>query len=83
MVSDIPGNRVIVEDGVNGLVVPVDNARELADATIRLLKDSELRTRLGRAAREKIAQEFNFHTVGEKLTGLYGAVCLQYRDFHK
>ena len=83
VVSDIPGNRVIVEDGVNGLVVPVDNARELADATIRLLEDSELRTRLGRAAREKIAQEFSFQTVGEKLTGLYGAVSLQYRDFRK
>ena len=42
----------IVEDGVNGLIVPAGETEALAGAIMRLLSDRELQQRLGAAARE-------------------------------
>ena len=70
-VSDIPGNRAVVDDGVNGLVVPAGDADRLADAIVRLLGDAELRGRLGRAGREKTRKEFGLTSVAERLETAY------------
>jgi GalNAc-alpha-(1->4)-GalNAc-alpha-(1->3)-diNAcBac-PP-undecaprenol alpha-1,4-N-acetyl-D-galactosaminyltransferase len=54
VVSDgTPGPLELVEDNVNGLVVHVNDSASLASALARLARDSELRMRLGRAARER------------------------------
>ncbi|HYE15657.1 MAG TPA: glycosyltransferase [Pyrinomonadaceae bacterium] len=56
VVSDgAPGPLELVEDGVTGLVVPVNNAEALASAIRRLAADGALRERLGEAARERVA----------------------------
>ena len=51
----VGGNRAgipdVVEDGVNGLLIDPDDARQLADALVRLLSDRQLAERLGAAAR--------------------------------
>lgn len=60
------GPREIVRDGVDGLLVPTDSIEELALALRRLLRDAELRLRLGSAAvevrrrfaRERIVQQW-------------------------
>jgi glycosyltransferase involved in cell wall biosynthesis len=44
----------IVEDGVSGLVVPAGDDRALANAIGRLAADPELRSQMGRAARERV-----------------------------
>ena len=55
--TDCPsGPGEIVSDGANGLLVPVGDARELADAIMRLIDDPELRLRLGQAATEVITR---------------------------
>lgn len=41
----------IVEDGVNGLVVPSEDPAALSDALVRVLSDAELRERLAAGAR--------------------------------
>jgi glycosyltransferase involved in cell wall biosynthesis len=57
IVSDgAPGPLELVEDGVTGLVVPVDDAAALADALRRLASDCELRSRLGQAARARVSE---------------------------
>ena len=56
IVSDgAPGPLELVDDGVTGLVVPVNDAAALAVALRRLAGDEQLRRRLGEAAREKVA----------------------------
>jgi glycosyltransferase involved in cell wall biosynthesis len=45
-VSDIPGNNDLLEDGVNGLLVPAGDADGLAAALRRLIDDPALRRRL-------------------------------------
>lgn len=52
------GPEEIIMDGENGLLVPVEDPTALANAIDRLLGDTELRDRLGRAARER-AREFD------------------------
>jgi glycosyltransferase involved in cell wall biosynthesis len=51
--SAIGAMQDVIEDGQSGLLVPPEDPQALADATIRLLKDSEFARRLGsRAAAE-------------------------------
>ncbi len=64
--TDCPsGPREIVTDGVDGLLVPNEDATALAEALERLMSDPELRVRLGRAA-EKITERFSVDSVGER-----------------
>ena len=48
----------IVEDGVNGLLVPPRDAQALADAILRALEDGELRRRLGDAGLARVNERF-------------------------
>lgn len=57
VVSDgAPGPLELVEDGVTGLIVPVNDPARLAAALRRLGNDGDLRARLGAAARERVTE---------------------------
>jgi glycosyltransferase involved in cell wall biosynthesis len=58
IVTDVPGCRHFVRDGVDGLVIPVDNAVALADALERLHDDRALAQRCGAAARARVLDGF-------------------------
>ena len=49
----------IVDDGVNGILVPPKNAQALAEALMKLMKDAHLRQRLGEQARKKVERRFD------------------------
>lgn len=59
VVSGIGGNREVVTDGVDGLVVPYGDPDALGAALARLVADDALRQRLAAAARKRAA-EFPF-----------------------
>ena len=61
--TDTVGCRDVVEDGVNGLLVPVKDSKALAEAMIRLIEDPALRERMGKAGRAKVEQEFEERSV--------------------
>ena len=69
--TDAPGCREIVEDGVNGYLVPVRDARALAEAIRRLHADPQLRRSMGQAGREKVLREFDEKIVFEKTLAVY------------
>ncbi len=52
--SDLPGIRGMVEEGVNGLLVPAGDSAALAEAICRVLGDEALLDRLSRAARPSV-----------------------------
>ena len=56
--TDMPGCREIVTDGVNGFLVPPRDALALADALEKLVRDPDLRERMGRAGREMVLKDF-------------------------
>jgi colanic acid/amylovoran biosynthesis glycosyltransferase len=53
------GIHEIIEDGVTGFLVPERNVTSLSDRLGRLLRDAELRARLGAAARAKMEREYD------------------------
>ena len=48
----------LIEDGVNGRLVPPDEPRALAEALAALIGDPALRLRLGRTARVRVLERF-------------------------
>lgn len=76
VVSDIPGNTAIVENGVNGLVVPVNDARSLATAIIKLYQDQDLRKQTGIAARNLMKEKYEASGVIDRLVKIYEHVRL-------
>jgi phosphatidylinositol alpha-1,6-mannosyltransferase len=57
-----------VVDGVTGLLVPPSAPGPFAEAAIRLLNDSDLRSRLGRAGRERVLREGTWDRTVAQLT---------------
>ena len=57
-----PGPEVI-EDGVTGLLCNPRDPDSIAAALIRVLKDPDLRRRLGSKAREDVKQRFELHMI--------------------
>lgn len=74
VVSDIPGNRAVVRDGENGIVVPVNDSGALAAAILRLLRDAGLQARMGRAARLRMERDFAMETVARRVVAAYEQV---------
>ena len=59
--TDCPsgGVRSLIEDGVNGLLVPMGDKERLADAMDKVLTDDSLSERLGDYARQSAVARFN------------------------
>jgi glycosyltransferase involved in cell wall biosynthesis len=72
--SDIPGNRDLVKDGVNGALVESRNPEALAKKIDALLADDQLRARLGAQARRDIEQDYSSDSVLRKMLGVYREV---------
>jgi glycosyltransferase involved in cell wall biosynthesis len=72
--SRVGGLPQAIEDGVTGLLVPEQDARALADALGRLLRDRPLARRLGTSAREAVTRRFGWPHVAERLETIYDAV---------
>ncbi len=69
--SDVPGCRDVVENGVNGFLVPVADSVKLADAIITLVIDKNLRVSMGYASRQKAILEFALDKVVDQTMSIY------------
>lgn len=67
--TDVPGVRSVIEDGVTGFVVPVDDHDALVRATARLVEDEGLRRTMGSAARQRCVERFSLDGVVETWRG--------------
>jgi len=57
--TPVSGIPELIEDNINGLLVPQRDSLALAEALKLLLQDKQLRARLGTAASQKISRDFN------------------------
>ena len=69
--SDIPGNRDVVADGREALLVPVEDSGALAAAIHRVFDEPDLATRLGTAARELAAERFSLAAMADRYLELF------------
>jgi glycosyltransferase involved in cell wall biosynthesis len=65
VVSDCPGNRVLVKDGTTGLLFDPRDVSSLADRLARVLNDETLASALGRRAHELVASEYDLERLVE------------------
>lgn len=68
--TSVGGIPELVEDNVNGLLVPPQDPRRLAHAIDKVASDPALRLRLGKAARETAAQ-YTWHRCTDAHEALY------------
>jgi phosphatidyl-myo-inositol dimannoside synthase len=61
------GSTDLVENEINGLLVPPHDPEQLAKALRRLLCDDALRSRLGRRGMEKVHSQYNFERFSSEL----------------
>jgi glycosyltransferase involved in cell wall biosynthesis len=57
--ADSQGPKALIQDGGDGLLIPVDDAQALADAVRRLLAEPMLRARLAAAGGARVEAEFS------------------------
>lgn len=71
--TDYVGARELVQDGIEGFLVPMDDAEAMAERVLQLLADSKLRTRMGQAGMERIDRQFSMRAMGDRLVDVYSA----------
>jgi glycosyltransferase involved in cell wall biosynthesis len=69
--TNVGGIPDIVDDGNTGILVPPKDSDKLAEAIIKLLKDKELRERMGDAGRERFERLFTQERMLGKTFSLY------------
>jgi glycosyltransferase involved in cell wall biosynthesis len=69
--TDSPGCNEAVEDGVNGLLVPVEDPTALARAIVRLVESPDLRRRLGQASRRRAVERFDLAVIAAQTGAMY------------
>lgn len=57
--TDVPGCREVVEDGVNGILVPPHDGSAVGNAILKLLGDAQLRQAMGTAGRRRMEERFD------------------------
>jgi glycosyltransferase involved in cell wall biosynthesis len=74
VLTDIPGCREAVVDGVTGLLVPPRDPPALAAALARLIDDPDLRASMGAAARDLAVTQFSDEIVCARTLLVYEAL---------
>jgi N-acetyl-alpha-D-glucosaminyl L-malate synthase BshA len=69
--THVGGIPEVVEDGVNGLLVPFGDADQLARAVEKLIKNDTLRKALGRAAKSQAQETFSAEVIIPRYEALY------------
>lgn len=69
------GTCDIIEDGVNGFLVPYSDTDKLAHVLCRLLTDDSLRSEMGERARETVCREYLFERFQNRLEQLLEPLC--------
>ncbi len=69
--GDCGGIRHQIEDGKNGFLV--SSVEQAAEGLVQLLKDADLRRRLGQAARETVRAKFLMLRLAEQYLDLFAA----------
>ena len=69
--SDSGGNRELVEDGKTGFIIPPLNAHVLAEKLIWLKENPSIATRMGKAGRKRVFQDFTVERMIKRTVRTY------------
>lgn len=69
--SRVGGIPDLIDQGVNGLLVPPGDVKELADALEKVLNDKGFARKMGREGRKRIKGQFSAHVMVQSIEQLY------------
>jgi len=69
--TNVVGNPELVVDGITGFLVPPRDPEALADRILTLLKDENLRKRMGAAGRRRVEEKFTIEKMVSETESLY------------
>ena len=72
--SNIPGVNNVMDPGVSGLLVEPRDVEGLAAAIIKILKDPEMASKMGKRGRELVETKYNWRSIGDKIESIYKTV---------
>lgn len=72
--TDVSGVPELVDDGINGFLVPSRDPRALADRMAKLLTDVSLRRQFAQAGRERVLRDFDLQNNTRRILGLFHEV---------
>jgi glycosyltransferase involved in cell wall biosynthesis len=61
----------VIRDGVDGFLVEVGDAEQLADRLAELARDPELRLQMGREGRARVLERYSVERLIDDVDGLY------------
>jgi glycosyltransferase involved in cell wall biosynthesis len=68
--TDVPGNRDLVSDGQNGLLVPLGDAAALRQALLSVTTDPERYRRMSETSR-RLAERYSWQAVSAEFEQIY------------
>lgn len=71
VVSAIPANLQLVDEGVHGLTVPYDDEEQIGEAFLKLFNDAGLRKSMGGAARQRVVDNYSTDKVIDRYETLF------------
>jgi glycosyltransferase involved in cell wall biosynthesis len=71
VVSAIPANLQLIDEGVHGLTVPFDGEEAIAEALLKLFQDGGLRKKMGNAAHLRAVENYSTAKVIERYEALF------------
>jgi glycosyltransferase involved in cell wall biosynthesis len=74
VVSDIPANRQLIEEGTQGLCVAVGDEAAIAAALAQLLSDPVLSARMGEAGRRCVLEQYSLEQVMDRYEAMFQEV---------
>lgn len=69
--TDTIGCRDVIENEISGLLVPLHDAGATADALAKLIRDRDLRQKMGTAARKRTESKFSDTRIAHRTIDLY------------
>ena len=76
----VGGNPEAIEDGQSGIIVPARDAEALARPIARLLEDPALASRMGEAARRRVAERFSMESMINATERVYRSLAEEARS---
>ena len=78
--SEVGGIPETIAEGETGFLVPPADPAKLAETIGRLLRHDELRTRMGRAARDRAIQSFSWSSLARGVAAIYAELLTESSD---
>ena len=78
--TDTVGCRDVVEDGVNGFLVPIKNIDQLAKKILELIQNKSLREKMGKESHKIALSKFSASKINLQTLKIYNELFFQIVD---